>query len=285
MRTVLISGANGFIAQNAAKRMKDAGYRTIGVSRRPKQLAHYDAVYKGVLSGSIKGVFEENIDVFIHCAYHSGKDDYAINVEGTRLWAKQASEAGIKHQIFLSSISARRDSPSSYSRAKHVLDQWFIAQKHSVFRLGLVVGKGGLFQRMANLVRKYPVLPILNGGASPIFVSGIEEVSKALTIEVGQEEWAAGKTWNLFQSEPYYLREVLEEIKKQAHTSCAFISVPAGLALAIVRGVEKIPFVKLGISSNNIIGMRQNAPLKMASDYSRFGLANVSLELLVAGGL
>jgi hypothetical protein len=43
--------------------------------------------------------------------------------------------------------------------------------------------------------------------------------------------------------------------------------------------------VKLGISSNNIIGMRQNAPLKMASDYSRFGLANVSLELLVAGGL
>lgn len=285
MGTVLFSGAGGFIAQHAAKKMKDAGFRTVGVSRHPRILSHFDAVHEGIFGKPLKGIFWESIDTFIHCAYHSGKNDYEINVEGTRLWAEQAEGEGVEHQIFLSSISARADSPSSYSRGKHVLEQWFTSRKHAVLRLGLVLGKGGLFRRMTGLVKKYPVLPILDGGRSPVYVSGVEDVCEALNMAVEGGDWAAGKAWNIFQSNPYHLIEILDEFKKQAHASCLFFSVPSSLALVLVRILERIPLVKLGISSNNIIGLGQNASPEWTSDYSRFGLTDAPLEHLIAGTL
>jgi NADH dehydrogenase len=285
MKNILLSGASGFIAQNAAERLKKQGFRTIGVSHRFVTLAHFDAVYAGKLTEPIDDAFREGIDAFIHCANHSGKRDYDVNVEGTRLWAEQAGKAGVKHQIFLSSVSARANSSSSYARTKHVLEQWFLAQNHSVLRLGLVLGKGGLFQRMANLVKKLPVLPLLDGGRSRVFLAGIGDVCEAISLAVEPEEWIPGKAWNIFQSEPFFLRDVLKEIKKQLKTSCLFFPVPSSLAMAPVRMLEKIPFVKLGISSNNIIGLKQNVSLEWESDYARFGLADASLEDLIAVSL
>ena len=281
MGTVLLSGAGGFIAQHAAKTLKEAGFRTVGVSRRPRNLSHFDAVYEGFLSQPLEEVFRERVDIFVHCAYHSGKNDYMINVEGTRLWAEQAAAEGVAHQVFLSSVSARADSPSSYARAKHVLERWFTSRGHAVLRLGLVLGDGGLFGRMTGLVKKYPALPILSGGRSPVFVSGIQEVCEAIKIVAEGADWAVGKAWSIFQSEPYNLKEILEEYKKQAQTSCFFFPVPSGLVLVLVRILERIPFVKLGISSNNIVGLNQNVALEWTSDYSRFGLTEAPLARLV----
>jgi len=285
MGTVLISGASGFIARNAAAKLKKAGFRTIGVSQSSRNLPLFDAVYRGDLSQPLKGVFEEGIDAFIHCAYHSGRDDYSLNVDGTRLWAEQAEKEGVEQQIFLSSVSARADSLSSYLRAKHVLEQWFIAHECTVLRLGLVLGSGGLFQRMANVVKKFPFIPLLDGGRSPIFVTGIQDVCQALLLALEKESWTSGKSWNIFQSEPFSLREILEEIKKQQQIKCHFFSVPSQLVLGTVRILERIPWVKLGFSSNNIVGLKQDVSQEWKSDYNQFGFDDFSLERLITKAL
>jgi nucleoside-diphosphate-sugar epimerase len=282
MRTVLLSGASGFIAQKTAEKLKKSGFRTVGISHSSPNLPHFDAVYEGTLSQSFKGAFRESIDAFIHCAYHSGGDDYAVNVEGTRLWADQAEKEGVKEQIFLSSVSARSDSPSTYSRAKYALEHWFVGHGYTVLRMGLVVGSGGLFLRMANLVKKSPVLPIIDGGRPRVYVSGIQDVCKALLLAVEPGSWVSGKAWNLFQSEPFYLREILEEIKKYYRIKRLFFPVPSKLALGMVRILENIPWMKLGISSNNIIGLKQNVSLEWESDYGKFGYPEMSLEQLIA---
>jgi nucleoside-diphosphate-sugar epimerase len=285
MGTILLSGASGFIARNAAEKLKKAGFRTIGLSHNFQRLPHFDAVYPGTLSQPLIDVFGENIDVFVHCAYHSGKDDYTVNVEGTRLWADQAEKEGVRHQIFLSSVSARAESASSYSRAKHTLEQWFLARNFTVMRLGLVVGKGGLFQRMVSLVKKFPLLPILDGGRARVYVSGIRDVCEALGLAVEPVSWIPGNVWNIFQAEPFYLKEILVEIRKRLRTGCLFFSVPGGLALALLRVLEKIPFLKLRISSNNIIGLKQGVREDWGSDYSRFGLTEETLEHLITNAL
>jgi NADH dehydrogenase len=281
MRTVLLSGASGFIAQKAAEKLRRAGFRTIGISHSSQRVPHFDMVYEGILSRSLTGVFQENIDVFIHCAYHSGEDDFTINVEGTRLWAQQAEKNGVMQQIFLSSVSARPDSTSSYSRAKHELEEWFISRGYAVLRMGLVLGDGGLFRRMMDMVRGVPVLPLLDGGRAPVYVTGIQDVCKALLIASEPGSWVSGKVWNLFQPKPFYLREILGEIKKQLGVKCLFIPIPSGLALGVVRFLERIPWVKLGISSNNIIGLKQDVPKKWESDYIRFGFQEMPLEKLI----
>ena len=285
MGTVLISGASGFIARNTAEKLKKTGFRTIGISRKRRSLPHFDAVYPGTLSEMLHGVFEEGVDVFIHCAYHWGKDDYTVNVEGTRIWAEQAEKEGVKHQIFLSSVSARPGSASSYSQAKHILEEWFLAKNFTVVRLGLVVGKGGLFQRMADLVKKYPFVPVLDGGRARVFVSGIQDVCDALCRAAGPEDWIPGKAWNIFQPEPFYLKKILEEIKKQSGTRCLFFPASSRLALVALRILEKIPILRIQISSNNVIGLKQDISQDWHSDYSRFGLKEDSLENLVSRAL
>lgn len=285
MKTVLLSGAGGFIAQHAARKFKEAGFRTLGISRRARPLPSFDAVFKGALTETLTDVFEEEIDAFIHCAYHVGKLDDRINVEGTRLWAEQAEKKGVKQQLFLGSVSARIDSSSSYARSKHELEEWFTSRHQVVFRLGLVVGKGGLFQRMTDLVRSYPVLPLLDGGRRRVYVLGIDDLCEALKFAVVKGTLLSGQSWNLFQSTPVLLRDLLEETKRQLQVSCFFVPVPSGTALFFIRLLENIPLLNLKISSNNIIGLRQNLSREGKSDYARFGLYEVPLKELVKRAL
>ena len=107
MTTILISGADGFIAQHAAESLGALGCRMIGISIENKELDYFDSVYEGHLTFPLKDVFQhEDIDVFIHCANHTGGDEFRINVEGTRCWAEQAEENGVNTQVFISSLSA-----------------------------------------------------------------------------------------------------------------------------------------------------------------------------------
>ncbi len=66
MTTVLISGADGFIAQNTAAGLKAQGFRLIGISIEKNGLKYFDSVYEGHLTFPIKDVFQnEDIDLFV----------------------------------------------------------------------------------------------------------------------------------------------------------------------------------------------------------------------------
>jgi nucleoside-diphosphate-sugar epimerase len=283
MKTVLISGANGFIGGYIAKAMKNPGVKIIGIDVEPKPLKHFDEVYRGRLLEPLKDVFDkEKIDVFIHCAYHMGKDEYKTNVTGTILWAKQAQKNNAPLQIFVSSISAREDSLSVYGRLKYDTEKWFVQNDQVVIRLGLVIGNGGFFQRMVSMVRKWPMLPLLNQGKSLVYFIGIEDVCKAIRdLAMRRDSVQRGIIWNFFQPNPVVLRMVLQEIKKQYRFFCIFIPVPYGLVLNSVLLLERIPFLKLKMNSNNIRGLRQNDNLDFESDFSRFGYKEFSIEDLV----
>jgi nucleoside-diphosphate-sugar epimerase len=285
LKTVLISGAKGFIASHAARFLKDAGFRTVGISRTVSELEAFDVVYSGQLTEPLGKVLDAKIETFVHCAYFSGKNDFAVNVEGTKLWAEQAEEKGIEHQIFLSSLSARKNSASSYSRAKFDLEEWFVERGHTVLRLGLVLGRGGLFHRMAQLVKAHPILPLPDGGRAQVFFLGIEEVNKALleTIEAGEK--LQKRVWNLFQSQPETLHDMFKGIKTQYGAFCLFVPVPSFLILGLVRILEKLPLLKMEVSSNNIIGLRQKPLVPVTSDFSRFALTEKPLADLVKKAL
>jgi hypothetical protein len=135
---------------------------------------------------------------------------------------------------------------------------------------------------MAALVKKMPIVPLLDGGRAPVYVAGIQEVCQGLLLVLQQESWVLGNTWNLFQSEPFILSEILEEIKKQHKARCLFIPVPSKLALGLVGILGRVPLVRLGITRNNIVGLRQNVAQEWKSDYDRFGLSDISLEGLIA---
>jgi nucleoside-diphosphate-sugar epimerase len=283
MKTILISGSNGFIGSHLAKELKHVGIKTIGIDVDPKSSEYFDRLYKGRLLEPLKDIFEkENVDAFAHCAYHKGKDMYRTNVEGTILWARQAQENNVPLQIFISSISAREDSLSVYGQLKHETEKWFVLNDQVVIRLGLVIGSGGLFQGMVSMVRKWPVLPLLNRGKSSVYFEGIEDVCDVLrNLAMREDLGRKGNTWNFFQPNPSSLRLVLDEIRKQYGFFCIFIPLPYRLILNAVLLLEKIPFLKLKINSNNIKGTRQNDNLDLASDFCDLGYKESGVRDLI----
>lgn len=283
MKTVLITGGRGFIARNIAAELKKEGIKTIAVSRTPDPIEGFEAVYPGRLGVPLAEVFDvERVDVIIHCSNHVGRDDLSINVKGTIIWAEQAKENNVGLQIFLSSISAKRDSISSYGQSKYLIERWFLVNTQIVFRLGLVIGNGGIFGKMVDVIRRYPVVPLIDNGRLRTYITGIDFLCKVIKdVLCDGAESLKGRIWHMQQPEPVTLRKVMEAIRIHFGYSCLFLPIPSLLLLPALLFIEKLPFLKLDISSNNVRGLRQNAREEFSSDFAKFGYPTRSLNDMV----
>jgi len=287
MTTVLITGANGLIGRSAAARCREAGMRTAGIVFPMEHPPEFDIVYPGALQTPLEAVFEkEDVEAVIHGANHIGKNEFVINTEGTKLWAGQAAAHGITRQILLSSISAQPEAVSPYGQAKLALEQWFHVRGYISIRLGLVIGRGGLFGRLTGMVERYPVLPLPDGGRTWVYPTGLDSLAALLCRAVrGDIEQPGQGAWRFYQPEPVYMRDVIQEISTCLGTKCRIFNMPIGLLLFASRILEHIPLLKTGVSSNNILGLKQNNRNDFETDFPRFGYSAEALGDLVRKAL
>jgi NADH dehydrogenase len=283
MTTVLITGASGFIGRSLAPVLRQAGIRTVGGSRAAQELPDFDRVYRARLGDSLQPILEaERVDVIVHGALAEGPEAYEINVAGTTRWLEEAKAAGVGLQIFLSTLSATADAASDYGRAKFALQQRFTAAGEVIFRLGVVVGDGGMFGRMRESARRYPVVPMLDGGEQLVYVLGIGYLAAILRDCILQNgEGLHGRAWNPHQPRAYTLREVMQAILRHYGYRRLLLPIPARPILALLRAAEKLPGVKLPITSANVMGLVRQGRQQIPSDFDRFGYGEETLEALI----
>jgi len=284
VKKVLITGANGFIAKHIAKVLKASGCFVIGTSRKPHPMENYDEVFYGILGEPLKGVFENHkVDVVIHCAYDKQDIDNKKNAEGTIIWAEQAEKSGVDLQIFMSSLSADEDAIAPYGQKKFEVEKWFIAHNHVVFRLGLVVGSGGLFGSMISMVKKMPILPLVDMGRNLTYISDVNTVSNIVRdFIINTDRFQMGKVYYLQQNEPIYIKDILKEIRKQSKTFCIFVPVPSFVLSFLIRLSELMDFTDLlGINTNNLKGLRQFNQKRFKSDLVSLGYSDIPIEILI----
>lgn len=283
MKKVLITGANGFIAKNTARTLKEAGCFIIGTSRNPGPVSNYDEIVLGVLGEPLNDVFENHkLDAVIHCAFDKGDTDNIINSDGTYIWAEQAEKNNVVLQIFMSSLSADETAFAPYGQKKYEVEQWFLRHNHIVFRPGLVVGNGGLFGRIAMTVKKTLFIPLIDNGKTLTYFTDVDTLSEIIRDTVfNNNKVTRSKTWHLQQESPVFLGDILKEIAKHYNISRLFIPVPHIIISSILRLTEKMSFFKLGINVNNLKGMRQHGQRKYKSDLKVLGYPETSIELLI----
>jgi nucleoside-diphosphate-sugar epimerase len=284
LSTVLVTGAGGFIARHVAATLSRENLRVVGVARSSRSLDGFAKIYRASLLEPLTDVFEgEKIDAIVHCANHTGDDEYDTNVRGTTSWLEEANRNGVTLQIFLSSVSAAVDAPSDYGRAKYELEKRFISAGGIVFRLGVVIGAGGMFGRIVESLRRSPLVPLLDGGSSNVYIIGIDSLCRVIrdsVVPAGKD--LRGRVWHLHQREAYTLRDVMHGIRRHFGYSCRFVPVPSLPALWSVSILERVPFLKLPVSSTNIRGLRQNRSLSLPSDFDHFGYSEQSLDELIS---
>jgi nucleoside-diphosphate-sugar epimerase len=284
MTTVLITGAGGFIARHLAQTLHAAGLRMLGASHSAATLPGYDRIFPASLGETLlPALAAEPVDAVVHTALATGPDAYRLNVDGTARWLDEGRAAGVGLQILLSTLSAEAGALSDYGRAKWALEQRFAAANEVAFRLGVVVGDGGMYARIRSSATRLPLTPLLDGGRQLLYVVGIDALCTVLrdTI-VSNGAGLRGRAWNLVQPEPVTLRAMVEAIQRQAGKRSLLVPVPTKPMLVGLRVAESVPLLRLPVSSSNVAGLRQQGQRRVQSDWAHFGQPVQPLEALIA---
>jgi nucleoside-diphosphate-sugar epimerase len=261
MKSILITGATGFIASHLIPKLIQQDWQISGTIRNP--LHQLPPTVEPVTISNINGTTNWNyalkgIDIVIHLAAraHILQDKAAnpeaeffkINTEGTANLVKQAIQAGVKHFAFISSIGAMitlsdqtlsENSPcqpdTPYGRSKLQAEQALInlanqsSMTWTILRPTLVYGPGnpGNMERLIQLVNRGLPLPFasVKNRRSFVFVGNlVDAIATSLT-----HPKAANQIFLVSDGQDLSTLQLVHKIAYNLGKPCNVLPVPPSL--------------------------------------------------------
>lgn len=244
-RTVLVTGATGFIGRHAVAAIAGQGAQVLALTRGEARFRGDTqlTVRTGDLldHASLRGV-ARGVDTVLHLAGYAhaetaDEDTHAdlhwrITLEGTRAMLREARDAGVRRFVFVSSVKAAGEGgpacidesvkgapASAYGRAKLAAEELVLATGREsgmqvcVLRLPLVYGldnKGNIPRMAAAIARgRFPPLPETGNRRSMVHV---EDVVQALVLAATRPE-ANGNVYYVTDGGVYSTREIYDAIR------------------------------------------------------------------------
>jgi nucleoside-diphosphate-sugar epimerase len=281
--SVLVTGANGFIGSVLAQHFAAQGMRVIGAMRHPsaappKGLARACAWSLGdpATPEMLKGITS-----VVHLAHDFTPGSEALNFDGTLSLVRAARASGVSYQVYCSSYSAHADARSEYGRTKYRIEAACITEGCAIVRPGLVIGDGGLYRRMARIVAKLPVVPVIGGKSAIAPVVSAADLARCMTALLRDSRPG---TFNLFAPDLVKLRDLLDCTARALHVRRMLVPLPAGPLLRVLLIAEAVG-LNLPVTSGNVLGLTANQGLPPHSDLGALLEAPMTLGQSIAAAL
>lgn len=169
------------------------------------------------------------IPKFPYVSYQINYSFHDTNVKIPAMLAEVCKEMQVDHFVHVSSASANPDSVSEWSRTKYEGEQ----AVREIYPWATIVRPTQLFGRtdrltkwFANLLHRYPVVPLVNGGTSltqPVYV---HDVAKAIFAVCDDSEKFAGRDLDCFGPNDFTYKELLEFVDDIVDKNRLQIDVP-----------------------------------------------------------
>src|SRR5947209_5924899 len=294
-RTMLVTGATGFIGSRLATLALNRGYsvRTltradwVGSPSVPAELRYFGSLPEDIPEEAMQAV-----EVVVHCAAIADADEEsssAVNVQGTMRLARLARESGVQTFIFLSSQSARPDALSAYGKSKYAAERALMDMDGLnliILRPGLVTGAGsrGLFQKMSRMVDTLPFIPLLGGGKSIVQPIHIDDLCAAIfqcderSLEMQKRILNLGDPHGLSLAQ---FLQIIAEVRLGRRR--VLFPIPLGPVEAGLRLAENLG-VRLPINSNNLKGLKLVEKMETEADLADLNLTLRPIDEMVRNG-
>lgn len=240
-KSVLITGASGFLGKYAVGEFAAHGYDVTATGRRTDALDKLD--YPGVLTvpASLEEISKADmpVDAVVHIAALSSPwgrwaDFKSSNVDGTRQMVDFAQRNGVRRFVFVSSPSiyaANRDrlgipedavDPNNtmnfYIKSK-IMAEKLLHEAEKIGHIGELViirprgligiGDPSLVPRLLK-ANKMTGIPLFRNGENVVDMTCVESVARALRLAT-ESPAAPGNTYNITNGEPRQFKQIIDE--------------------------------------------------------------------------
>jgi NADH dehydrogenase len=243
---VVVTGASGFIGTALIPRLVAAGHLPRLIVRQPPaappappvEVIAGDLTSPASLRAAIAGA-----DAVVHlgAATSAGRLDpavaYRVNVGGATALIEACRAAGCRRVVVLSTQHVHLPRCGTYGRTKRIADALFAGSglDVTILRPSLVYGPGsrGVFVKLAGLVRRLPVIPVVGPGTwhlRPLYLDDLV----AVIVETLARPDVSGRTYDVGGTELITYNEFLQAICAALGRPCrrVHISLVFGFALA-----------------------------------------------------
>lgn len=273
-RSVLITGATGFIGRAVTLRFLDAGFRVRGLLRPDSTwpFAEHPNLERVVGDMRDSASLEracEGMDCICHLA--AAKADEACsaqtNVDGARHLRSAAEKSGMASIINISTQSAKLVRRGIYAKTKADADAILSSASVPVTTLypSLVCGgKGsGAFETLWRISR-LPVIPVFGSGNAvyhPIHRNDLAEL--IVRAADAREMW--GKNYDAGGPEAITLMQLVRLLASHRGRSPAFLPVPLPIGLLAARLLSFLP--RPSFTASNVLGGAESVTLDSSPLY------------------
>ena len=267
MRTVLVTGRNGFVGQELSRRLKET-HKVVSIIRQMRPGIDYDG--EELIICDLKNVKAEDIkkyrvDLIVHLAAQIRGRAWDIernNIQSAQALFDAAGKLKIS-VILLGSTNALYESAlGSYARSKSIVENFLKTKNipYLILRVPLVIGRHSASMRAIKFFYQkfffFPLFGPQDGKIQPIAVASLVDVllSKINSTLSGED------ALNVVGWRSYTYREIIEKTiggKKKV----MFFTIPFHLSLKVTRLFERL-CLPLFISSEEIISVNMNKSIE-----------------------
>ena len=272
---IAITGATGFVGGELVRYFTAAGHEVIKLQRR-SVIASDERFYDVRSADSIPDL--TGVDAVIHAAFlkydkKNLPDSSEFNISGALALEKACHQAGAKF-VFLSTMSAHSEAISHYGKHKYDIEQQLDKKSDLIFKLGLVVGRKGLFDTIKTAISKGAFIPLVGSGSQPIQTIAVTDVCRI--IEHSLQKGMTG-IYCIGTEKVYTLRDLYGAIAARLGKMPVFVSVPYGVVSLALSTIEtlRIPF---NVSQENLLGLKQLKAFDTKGDLDKLGVTIMDMD-------
>ena len=245
---ILVTGGTGFIGQVLVRQLVGMGYQVrtlLRPSRRSPNLPRGIPVEVVVCSlkderglrAAMRGV---NVVFHLASAENQGSraDLQGVDIEGSRLVAQTAAEAGVERLVFLSHLGADRASAYPILKSKGIAERMIIQSlvPYTIFRSAIVYGPGDHFtSSLVRFLRFVPYFCFIPGdGSTQLQPLWVEDLVTAMILAI-EDLTMVNQFYQVGGPEFLSFRKIVELISARSRIHRSPISIsPAYLRLLAI---------------------------------------------------